>query len=156
MAGNSKFNFWILEPKMLEFFMLNFLYEFLSKKLKFVKEWPIYTVNQKKVSGGGAKIWIANQNLWCLLCAVAWSKVRHFQICFLLRRHIKLESLLKKYLCSIVDFSVSYFEEGPVHVFKCLFPQLLCSWKGSQFASQFALPIADQGHITSVALCSTV
>ena len=38
----------------------------------------------KKVCGGGAKIWIANQNLWCLLCAVAWSKVRHFQICFLL------------------------------------------------------------------------
>ena len=46
---------------------------------------------------------------------------------FFAARHIKLESLLKKkkYLCSIVDFSVSYFLEGPVHVFKCLFPQLL-------------------------------
>ena len=89
--------------------MLNFLFEFLSKKLKFVKEWPIYTVNQKKLVVEARKFEL--QIRICDVCCVqvAWSKVRHFQICFLLRRHIKLESLLKKYLCSIVDFSVSYF-----------------------------------------------
>ena len=74
---------------------------------------------------------------------------------FFAARHIKLESLLKKkkYLCSIVDFSVSYFLEGPVHVFKCLFPQLLhAAEKGRSLLLNLLcqLPTKD---ITIVALC---
>ena len=81
--------------------------------------------------------------------------------------------VISKYVFCCASHQIGIIvEEEEVLVFYCwLFSQLFlgrpsscfqvfistaaaCSWKGSQFASQFALPIADQGHHNRCLVCA--